>query len=137
MIALPVAMTADELADLIERGETTRVAAAFATEPALASARTRQGETALHVACRTAMAPIVTKLIALEADVNARDLRGRTPLHAAVAGAGSLALPLVDVLLIFGADRTVEDDEGLTPEALARREMTVGLDRVLARLHGP
>jgi ankyrin repeat protein len=126
-------MTADECADLIERGEGEKVSAALRSDRSLIGLRTSTGETLLHVACRTKMALIVATFIAMEADLNARDRRGRTPLHATVVGGGALAVTIADALLNFGADPTLRDDAGQTVADLAETEMTVGLDELLAR----
>jgi len=130
-------VTADELADLIERGEQARVRDALHADPTLVNARTRGGETPLHVACRTKMALIVAALIARGAGVDARDANGRTPLHAAVNGGGGLVMTLVDGLLSFGADPSLVDGAGQTVADLAATEPSIDLGALLARLQRP
>jgi ankyrin repeat protein len=57
------------------------------------------GTCALHWAARRGHMPTLTRLLALGADVNARDLFGATPLHAAMS---SKALAPVEALVREG-----------------------------------
>jgi hypothetical protein len=54
-------------------------------------------------------------LALLDADVNARDTHGHTPLHYAVNLEDA---ETSNVLLDWGADVSIEDTEGETPESL-------------------
>ncbi|MCE5240771.1 ankyrin repeat domain-containing protein [bacterium] len=78
----------------------------------------------LHLAASLWDADTIRRLLAAGADVNARDGRGRTPLHRVVGldtlGRGSdQAVAAVQALLAAGADPNAKDKEGRTPLAVA------------------
>jgi ankyrin repeat protein len=68
--------------------------------------------TLLHAACYDGRADIAELLIRLGAEVNAREVNGRTPLHHA---ANNGHLEVIDVLVRHGARLAVRDNGGLTP----------------------
>jgi len=74
--------------------------------------------TALHFAARHRILALVERLIDEEADVNAADNRGWTPLHEAVM-AGYVP-DVVAALMEGGADPHIADKSGITPLGLAR-----------------
>ena len=80
------------------------------------------GDTALHVAAAAYRSDIVSMLLTLGADVNAKNRRGATPLHDAATGApGSerwnpvTQTETVTQLLAAGADIRAPDATGMTP----------------------
>jgi len=80
------------------------------------------GDTALHVAAAGHRAEIAERLIALGADVGARNRRGATPLHYAADGAPGSAgwnpaaqARTVALLLQAGADPDAKDLSGTAP----------------------
>jgi hypothetical protein len=80
------------------------------------------GDTALHIAAAAYQAEIARKLIALGADVEARNRRGAAPLHYATDGApGSLRwdpgaqAAAISCLIAAGADPDAADLGGTTP----------------------
>lgn len=104
-------------------------------DPGLAHALSDDGDTPLHLACWGKQPRIVGLLLAHEPDVNARaSSNGRTPLHYAVHEGGMLSAPIVQALLMHGADPGIKDNFGLTPAEWAKVEMTDGLPEVLSFL---
>ena len=72
-------------------------------------------------------------LLANQADVNATNNHGATPLHAAVI----LNRPEVaEVLLAHGADVTAKDDQGLTPLDQATQRGRTNLVELLRQTDG-
>ena len=133
LMALARAIVADDAAGALRR---------LAASPALARAcfeegATRQtakeyldelgryvyaGDTALHVAAGAYRTDVAKKLIAMGADVHARNRRGAEPLHAAAVGMpGSQAWnpgaqqATIACLIRAGADPNAIDKGGVTP----------------------
>lgn len=78
------------------------------------------GETsALHLAAALGEAPLVEFLLARGADANARDARGRMPLHHALKASGARAVAVVRALVGAGADPERATESGETPLGLA------------------
>lgn len=81
------------------------------------SSRDGYGCTPLHLAVQTPNIEVVSCLLTYGASVTAQDNNQRTPLHLA---AKSGRLEAVDMLVtMHGADTSIEDKDGLTPQQLA------------------
>ena len=99
------------------------------------------GDTALHIAAAAYRLPIVRQLIALGADVGARNRRGAEPLHYAADGSpgsprwnpGAQAAT-VTCLIQAGADPNAADKSGVAP--LHRAVRTRSAAAVQALLEG-
>src|SRR5690606_8697738 len=83
------------------------------------------GGTPLHFAIlnhRTELIKLLCKCV--ECDVNIQDFEGNIPLHCAIR----LQMPDIPSLLISaGSDLSIKNNEGLTPEELAKSlQITVG-----------
>jgi hypothetical protein len=96
------------------------------------------GDTALHIAAAAYREAIVRKLIALGADVRARNRRGGEPLHYAVDGVpGShtwdpdAQAATVAALIASGADPNAVDRGGVTPLHRAVRNRCAAAVRTL------
>ncbi len=87
----------------------------YATEPEF-------GATLMSMAGYAAQLDVVALLIERGVDVNHRDARGNTPLHAAARFGND---EIVGLLLENGADAEIENRGGRTPEELARTSLTV------------
>ncbi|MCB9493101.1 MAG: ankyrin repeat domain-containing protein [Epsilonproteobacteria bacterium] len=75
------------------------------------------GFTPLHRAANFGCLEIVTYLvICTDLDINQQDNTGWTPLHWAVMGGD---LEIIEVLLRYGADRSITNQQGQTPRQLA------------------
>jgi len=68
--------------------------------------------TLLHAAAYDGQLAIVQQLITLDADLNAKEINGRTPLHHA---ANNGHLKVIEVLVRAGADMEIRDVEDMTP----------------------
>ncbi|XP_026542643.1 neurogenic locus notch homolog protein 1-like [Notechis scutatus] len=87
------------------------------------------GETPLHLAARYSRADAARRLLTAEADVNARDQWGRTPLHSAIAAD---ALGVFQILLRQRqTDLDASADDGTTPLILATR---LGVENMVEEL---
>lgn len=96
------------------------------------------GDTALHVAAAAFRARVVDRLVALGADVRAKNRRGAEPLHYAVDGVpGEAAWDpraqalVVAALLDAGADANARDKGGVGPLHRAARNRCAAAVRVL------
>lgn len=76
-----------------------------------------QGWTPLHLACNTVSFPSVLQLISYHADVNAITSTKATPLHLAARHG---CVPIVQALLLNGADRKLQDSSGSTALQIAQ-----------------
>ena len=81
-------------------------------------ARTRGGQTPLHVAARNNDLAVVSALVEAGFDPNAQNEKGATPLHFAVLMSNAA---MVEALVKAGADPNVRNEEGQTPRDLAQR----------------
>ena len=124
-------MTVAELTEAIEGHDLEMVKEALRLHPSLVSARTAAGDTPLHIACWQKQLAIVEALLDHQLDVNACGWQGRTPLHYAVHDGRAVSVPIVRVLIEHGADPSIEDMDGFTAIASARREVWDDLDEVL------
>lgn len=75
-----------------------------------------EGCTLLHIACETADIGMVELLLQYGANINATDLRGRTPLHRCILKGRSI---IARLLLSRGGDPRAVDEDGRTPIELA------------------
>merc|ERR1712192_21742 len=81
------------------------------------------GQTGLHRVADRGREGALDVLISLGAEINARDAKGRTPLHVASASAkGRSQLSCVRKLVEAGADTSLPDDNGQTALCVAARE---------------
>ena len=87
------------------------------------------GWTALHYSASTGQTEMTRFLINNGAFVNARTERGVTPLYMA---ARIVAAPTVEVLLQAGADKTMCNDQGISPSAIAQKRGDSQLAKRLA-----
>ena len=78
-------------------------------DPTVVSSRNAMGGTALHIAVQGDHLRVTKLLLFCQADVNAKDNRGLTPLHLAMGG------EVAAVLLASGADVNARDERGGTP----------------------
>ena len=124
-------MTADELSDLITRGDVRAASTALRAAPSLVTAKTADGDSALHVACWQKQLAIAAILVAHGADIDARGCYGRTPLHYAVHEGRFASVPIVGLLLALGADPHVREENAFSVEDWAKVEMDDGLAEVL------
>lgn len=124
------------------RGETPLMLAAIKGDQELAekligmgaSVTADYGWTALHYAASTGQTEMTRFLIKKGADVNARTRRGVTPLYMA---ARIISAPTVDALLEAGADKTLCNDQGISPSAIAKNAATALWQRSLKLLPAP
>src|SRR5262249_38081810 len=96
------------------------------------------GDTPLHIAAAAYRPAIVHRLIALGADVRARNRRGAEPLHYAVDGTPgsrtwdpSAQAAIVTCLIEAGADPNATDQGGVTPLHRAVRNRCAAAVRAL------
>jgi hypothetical protein len=96
------------------------------------------GHTALHVAAAAYQIEIVQKLIALGADVRARNRRGAEPLHAAAGGSPGTPgwnpdaqAATIASLIAAGGDPDAVDMSGVTPLHRAARTRSAAAVKAL------
>jgi ankyrin repeat protein len=148
--------TLSELFDLIAAGDRTGAEQALAPAPALVAAglaradehflearraQVYAGDTALHAASFSHDAHFARVVLALGADVRARNRRGAEPLHSAMTGGPGSApwvpsrqLEVIVCLVEAGADLDARSMGGVTPLHRAVRNRCSGAVEVLLRL---
>ncbi|XP_013135767.1 PREDICTED: transient receptor potential channel pyrexia isoform X2 [Papilio polytes] len=77
-----------------------------------------RGQTSLHLATLAQSIEVVELLVGRRADVKARDIDGRTPLHGSIVR-GARACDVARLLLSVGADPNAPDNFGYTPLHIA------------------
>ncbi len=118
-------MTAESLYDLIHEGELTKVIEWLNRHPEYLNAPTRDGYSALHVACMFGREDIVDYLVTHYAlvNLNADNASRATPLHLAVGYRDEeVADRMTKILVANGAELNAKQSDGLTPlhHAVAR-----------------
>ncbi|XP_031776150.1 rabankyrin-5 isoform X2 [Apis florea] len=73
--------------------------------------------TPLHLCCQWGLEQVIQTLIEHDADVNARDVEGKTPIHVAIQNQHSQIISLL--LYHPNIDLNIRDKKGLTPFATA------------------
>jgi len=81
---------------------------------ALVNSRQRNGMTPLMMACREGIAKIVEELIMRNADINAQDVMGWTPLIWSVHHSEQVEMEIISLLISAGADVTIKCGRGQT-----------------------
>ncbi|HUB87155.1 MAG TPA: ankyrin repeat domain-containing protein [Verrucomicrobiae bacterium] len=93
----------------------------------------KQQSTLLSSAAWSGSVNIVAELLKLKADVNAKNLEGRTALFSCIQNQGTKEI--VEMLLDHGADFTIPDNHGVTPLKLAMKKNKQDIVELL-RQHG-
>lgn len=112
----------EELTAAASRDDIDRLAQVLERHPAAVRGYTREGWTALHVACYFGMAEAVRLLLERGAapDAVSRNDERHTPLHMAAGGIANRA-EIATMLLASGAAAGIEDASGRTPLDIARK----------------
>ncbi|WP_165227256.1 ankyrin repeat domain-containing protein [Aquisphaera insulae] len=105
----------DALYYAVRCGDLTTIYHILDKDPDAINLRNRDGNSPLHMACEAKQPHAVTLLVDAGANVNARNIRGCTPLLIAVEGCNVLSWPIVRVLLAGGADPRISDGAGRNP----------------------
>ena len=111
----------EELAAAASRNELSRMERVLGADATVVSAFSRDGWTALHVACYFGMVEAVRLLLSQGASVNAvsRNAERHTPLHSAAGGIAHRA-EVIRLLSNAGADPAAPDASGKTALEVAR-----------------
>lgn len=105
-------------ATLEKRADLVKILLEHGGDPKLAD---HEGETALHFAAQAQQAEIVQLLIDKGAPVDAKDHAGNTPLFKALTTyRGEADGNAIWALLLAGADRTIKNARGVSPEDLGQ-----------------
>jgi uncharacterized protein len=106
-------------ATLEKRADLVKLLLAHKADAALAD---HEGSTALHFAAQGHQQEIVQLLIDAGAPVDPKDHLGNTPLFKALSTwRGEHEGNVIWALLLAGADRTIQNTHGVSPEALSRQ----------------
>jgi ankyrin repeat protein len=107
-----------------ESGNRDKVTDALEKEPALATrASDATGTTILHMACRGGHVDLVRDLLDLKADVNRHDrFYGLSPIMYAALGG---SIPVMELLLLRGADTTAQNNSGYTVLHMVLNSFTI------------
>jgi uncharacterized protein len=115
------------LASYFHHGEVAKYLLEHGADPN-APSRNPQMVAPIHSAAAAGQPEIVAELVKRGADVNAKQQRGYTALHAAILNRD---LETIRILVTNGADCGSADDRGQTPKDLARKENVEQVTRLL------
>lgn len=104
-------VSAEDISEAIERGDTLTVRSILARQPELLNNRNQDGLTPLNLAASKGRLTIVRDLLALGADWRIGDNEGSQPIHNAAAGGRTR---IIDLLLDAGSDINVQDNNSET-----------------------
>lgn len=91
-----------------------------------------EGWTALHFAAQAHLPEIVQALLDKGAEVDAKDNQAETPLFKALSGfRGQAEGNAIWALMLTGADRTVKNSRGVSPEDVATRPSNYDLGQFM------
>ncbi len=149
------------LFEAIDRGDDAEIEALLAADPALARAAIAEGatraqaeanflprvlryiyagDTALHFAAAACRADLISRLVALGADVEAANRRGHRPLHAAAAGHPAVPgwdpdaqAAATEALIAAGADPNAAAMGAVTPLHIAVRTRSASVVEALLK----
>jgi len=113
------AVPSTDIFDAVRAGDVEKVKTLLQADPKLATARTEDGSTALHLAALDGHSAIARLLLDSKAQVNARGLREETPLHMAMYDGHR---EVAEVLLAGQADVNAQNTAGETPLHVAARK---------------
>ena len=118
-----------------QRGDFHTVKRLLVEDPNVVHETTDTDDQPLHFACWQKHESIVALLIKHGADVNSRGDFQQTPLHYAVFEGDEYSTPVVQLLLVAGADPNLIDKRSSsTPLKWAQREHEEGLDESIELL---
>lgn len=100
--------------DRTRRGALVALASELAARGADPFQANEQGETAVHLAAQVGALDLLRALLDAGLDANARDARGRTPLHAALALPEAELVAVARCLIRHGADPEIAANDGET-----------------------
>lgn len=100
--------------------------------PELVDVKDDRGATPLHLAAKYIKKQMIELLISKDADVNAKDITGETPLHYATFSTLKNKKEMVELLISKGADPNAKNDRGRT--VLMRAILYGSIDLVEALL---
>src|SRR5262245_59152703 len=103
----------------VRSGDIKRVKELLKNDPKLATTRSEDGSTPLHLAALEGHSAIAQLLIDSRAEVNARGPRNETPLHLAMYDGHR---ELAELLLDHKADLNAQNSSGETPLHIAARK---------------
>ena len=89
-----------------------------------------EGMTCLHLSCFYSFKNVSDNLFLLGCNINEKDKKGNTPLHYAVIGGN---IKLVKKLILFGADKTIRNNEYCNPKDLARKNANFSINKILEK----
>ena len=103
----------------VQKGDTA-IVAELVQHGAKINARDKNAETPLHFAARAHQPGVAELLLKNGADVHAQDVHGNSPLFVAVFNSRGRG-EIIVLLQLHGADKTIKNKHGVSPEELARR----------------
>jgi len=123
--------TESDIYELAFNGDIDSIKKILRENPQVAKQKDKDDNTPLHLACWGKQIGVIGLLLSYDPNINAIGCHGRTPLHYSVFEGRQISVPIVDLLLLNGADPDIKDKFGFPPDDLARMEMEEGLVQVL------